>query len=429
MILELGLAKVIAAGGGLVSSIALIAGIAGGGHYAAAKAEPGRLKSAVCAYTDKKSSHSLKTSRLSARLGLTPAQVRNARTIIETAEKLELPPRAAVIGLATAWQESGLSSAAVGDHGQAFGIFQQHPQYGWGTRAQVSTATYASKAFFARLAHIESWTRKPLTVVAQAIQRSASPNAYAKHETRAKRLFAALTRSGAPKKPTDTVRLSPEDFRAVRNSLEMATALGVSRATVVADIQEALNAGKLPSVPRTGKTSDLAEKVFTTVAEKLCQELTQRIDESLDPAALAALQTSGRGSVALAAAFKMIGVPYSWGGGGPDGPSYGTAQGAGINGFDCSGLSEYAWAKAGVRIGSDTSAQWRAGVRVRRSQLKPGDLIFFATNPKDPSTIHHVVMNIDGRRYIHAPSTGSRVRVDTWTSYREAEYAGAVRPG
>ncbi|WP_250904977.1 NlpC/P60 family protein [Nonomuraea sp. NEAU-A123] len=70
----------------------------------------------------------------------------------------------------------------------------------------------------------------------------------------------------------------------------------------------------------------------------------------------------------------MIGVPYSWGGGGANGASYGIGRGAGIRGFGCSGLAEYAWVKAETRIGGDTSAQWRAGIRVSRSQLRAGNL-------------------------------------------------------
>ncbi|WP_214318596.1 C40 family peptidase [Nonomuraea sediminis] len=82
-----------------------------------------------------------------------------------------------------------------------------------------------------------------------------------------------------------------------------------------------------------------------------------------------------------------------------------------------------------MKIGGTTATQWNAGVHVPWSQLKPGDLIFFAIDPKSPATIHHVVLNIDGKRYVHAPHTGSTVQVGTWTAKREAEYAGAVRPG
>lgn len=150
-------------------------------------------------------------------------------------------------------------------------------------------------------------------------------------------------------------------------------------------------------------------------------------DMELPPEGLAGPQ---RGLIAVHAALHMRGVPYSWGGGGPNGPSYGIEHGAHIRGFDCSGLAEYAWAKAGARIGGHTSTQWNAGTRIPRSQIRPGDLIFFAHDPARPATIHHVGIAVDATRMVHAPSTGSTVRIDTWAgdSYRELGFIGAVRP-
>ncbi|MFG1705429.1 C40 family peptidase [Nonomuraea sp. M3C6] len=430
MILEAGLVKAIAAGGGLVSSVAVIAGVAGGGQYAATQADPTKLSSAVCTYTGKPSTPE-KTRTASTGLRLTSEQAANARIIISTADELGLPRRAAIIGIAAALQESSLHNDTVGDHGRAFGIFQQHPQHGWGTRAQVSDPRHATRTFFSRLIKIDNWTAKTLATVAQAIQRSAFPDAYAKHEARAKRLVTAL--GSPPTGRTSGVKLSSADTKAVRASLELATALGVTRAAFVADVQMGIEAGALPSARKNtslgSDTAHLAEQIVTTVAGQLCKELSQKIGQVLDPDTLAAIRTSGRGAVALVAALKMIGVPYAWGGGGAMGPSYGIGHGAGTKGFDCSGLTEYAWAKAGVKIGGHTSTQWRAGVRVPRSQLKPGDLVFFATNPNNPATIHHVVLNIDGKRYVHAPTTGSRVQVGQWTARQEAQFAGAVRPG
>jgi cell wall-associated NlpC family hydrolase len=434
MILEAGLIKALAAGGGLVSSVALVAGMAGGGQYAATAADPERLASAVCANVGKDPKPSTWRKR-GKTVPLTSEQAANARIIIDTAKDLGLPHRAGVIALATALQESSLNNDTVGDHGQAFGLFQQHPEYGWGTRAQVTNQRHAAQSFFSRLKKIKDWEVKPLTAVAQAIQRSAQPNAYAKHEARAEGLVTTLTghstRPRPPRASDDSLMLSKRDEQAVRASLELATALGVPRETIVADVRHALDAGKLSSARQGTKTTDagqLAEEIVTNVAQRTCDDLSQKINETLHPETLAALRTSGRGGVALAAALKMIGVPYSWGGGGPDGPSYGIDHGANTKGFDCSGLAEYAWAKAGAKIGGHTSTQWHAGVRVPRSQLKPGDLLFFAHNPQDPSTIHHVVLNIDGKQYVHAPTTGSKVQIGQWTATREAEYAGAVRP-
>lgn len=434
MILEAGLLKAVAAGGGLVSSVALIAGMSGGGQVASVKGDPDKLASAACSYTEPQTPKRIKQPKKVAPkgLGLTTEQLSNARTIVDTADDLGLPKRAAVVGVATALQESYLKNGVVGDNGQAHGIFQQHPQHGWGTRAQVTDPKYAARKFFSRLVKVKGWEDKPLTVAAQTVQRSAFPSAYAKHEGRAESIVKALdgSRPPASKKSSgrhDPVDLSKEDAKLVKASLEAAIALGIPRSAVIADVSAGLEGGYLPSAGK-GDPAKLAAQIINDVAGGMCAELSKKIDEVLDPKTLEAIGKSGRGAVALKAALKMIGVPYSWGGGGPGGPSLGIGRGARTKGFDCSGLAEYAWSKAGVKVGGHTSTQWAAGARVSRSQLKPGDLIFFATNPRNPSTIHHVAINIDGKRYVHAPYTGSTVKVDGWTAKREAEYAGAVRP-
>ncbi|MFI6326507.1 C40 family peptidase [Nonomuraea sp. NPDC050556] len=413
MILEAGLIKAIAAGGGLVSSIALVAGMAGG-HAATTQADPDKLASAACSYV------SPRTAKPKAKLGITSEQLANAEAISEAASDLDLPKRAAVIGIATALQESFLKNSAVGDNGKAFGLFQQHPEHGWGTHAQVTNPRHAAKSFFTRLAAVKDWDTKPLTVAAQTVQRSAFPDAYAKHEKRAELIVAALDSA--------SVNLSAKDARIVRTALETGLSLGIPRSAMVTDVIRGIQDGDLPSTRQKGDPSKLAEQIVNSAAEKLCAELSKKISQVLDPKTLEAIGKSGRGAVALKEALKMIGVPYSWGGGGPTGPSFGIGRGARTKGFDCSGLAEYAWAKAGIKVGGHTSTQWNAGTHIARSQLKPGDLIFFAHNPKDPSTIHHVAINIDGKRYVHAPQTGSTVQVGPWTATREAEYAGAVRP-
>ncbi|MFE3452470.1 C40 family peptidase [Nonomuraea sp. NPDC059194] len=435
MILEAGLLKAIAAGGGLVSSVALIAGMTGGGQYASAQADLDKLASVACTYTEQTPERIKQPAKVAPKggLGLTAEQLSNARTIVETAEDLGLPKRAAVVGVATALQESYLKNGVVGDNGQAYGIFQQHPQHGWGTRAQVTDPKYAARKFFSRLVKVKDWENKPLTVAAQTVQLSAFPSAYAKHEGRAERIVNALGESEQALTPSsvrrDPVDLSAEDARIVGASLEAAISLGIPRTAVIADVAAGLQSGYLPSVTEgTDDPTKLAEQIVNSVAGRLCTELSKE-NAVLDPKTMEAVGKAGRGAVALKAALKMMGVPYSWGGGGLSGPSLGIGRGARTKGFDCSGLAEYAWAKAGVKVGGHTSTQWNAGTRVPRSQLKPGDLIFFATNPRDPSTIHHVAINIDGKRYVHAPYTGSTVKVDGWTAMREAEYAGAVRPG
>jgi cell wall-associated NlpC family hydrolase len=120
------------------------------------------------------------------------------------------------------------------------------------------------------------------------------------------------------------------------------------------------------------------------------------------------------GPVARAAvrwALAQLGDPYRWGATGPDT-------------FDCSGLTSSAYRAAGVSIPRVSRAQWGAGPHVQLANLLPGDLVFYADNPADPATIHHVGMYIGNGLMVHAPHTGDVVRVAS--IWRES-YAGATR--
>lgn len=109
----------------------------------------------------------------------------------------------------------------------------------------------------------------------------------------------------------------------------------------------------------------------------------------------------GGGAKAVQAARKQLGVPYSWGGGGPAGPGYGFAQGAGIRGFDCSSLMQYAWYKStGKVMPRTTYTQWPWLDKV--SSPRQGDLGF--------PHMGHVFMYSGKNRIIEAPYTGAHVR-------------------
>ncbi|MFC4906951.1 C40 family peptidase [Actinomadura gamaensis] len=145
----------------------------------------------------------------------------------------------------------------------------------------------------------------------------------------------------------------------------------------------------------------------------------------------AAPTASTRGQTAVRAALRWLGTPYAWGGGNASGPTRGSAQGADTIGFDCSGLTLYAWAQAGIHLDRIAADQYHDGPHVPRDQLAPGDLLFFAHDPNNPASIHHVALYLGNGRMIHAPQTGDVVRISTFTGdpYREREYTGAVRPG
>lgn len=144
---------------------------------------------------------------------------------------------------------------------------------------------------------------------------------------------------------------------------------------------------------------------------------------------------SGKAKDVLAAALAQRGVPYSWGGGNASGPSYGICcspsgkSGTAIKGFDCSGLTTYAYAHVGIRLPRTAAAQAGVGRRIPASlgtaALKAGDLVFYAYAPGRDSTIYHVGIYIGGGQMINAPRPGAVVRLDAVDA--TSGYAGGAR--
>jgi peptidoglycan DL-endopeptidase RipA len=130
---------------------------------------------------------------------------------------------------------------------------------------------------------------------------------------------------------------------------------------------------------------------------------------------------------AIAAAKSQRGLPYSWGGGNANGPTWGIPPDTDVFGFDCSGLTEYAYAQAGVRIGGTSREQyWRFRDRtVAADDLQPGDLVFWGATA-DYTSIYHVALYIGDGQVIQAPESEDVVRVSSmWFG---SDYYGAVRP-
>lgn len=132
----------------------------------------------------------IRTSRCAATLDgtdwyLDPAQADVAALIAGQALTRGLPARALTIALATALQESDLENIDYGDR-DSLGIFQQRPSQGWGTAEQILDPVYSTNAFYDALVRVDGYQDMAVTDAAQAVQRSAFPQAYAQHEARAR---------------------------------------------------------------------------------------------------------------------------------------------------------------------------------------------------------------------------------------------------
>ena len=113
-------------------------------------------------------------------------------------------------------------------------------------------------------------------------------------------------------------------------------------------------------------------------------------------------------SIAVQTALAQVGKPYVYGAAGPDS-------------FDCSGLTMYAYAAAGISLPHYTGAQYGVGRHVAESDLQPGDLVFFGPN------LGHMGMYIGNGQIVHAPHSGDVVKVVPLAGYFQQHYAGAVR--
>lgn len=124
--------------------------------------------------------------------------------------------------------------------------------------------------------------------------------------------------------------------------------------------------------------------------------------------ASAAPPPSSRAGVAVNAALGQQGVPYRYATSSP-----GVA-------FDCSGLTKYAWAQAGVYLPHQSRAQYASIPHVAKGSAQPGDLIFYY------SPISHVGVYLGGGQFVHAPNTGSVVKV---AGVNWGKVSGVGRPG
>jgi len=156
-----------------------------------------------------------------------------------------------------------------------------------------------------------------------------------------------------------------------------------------------------------GKLSDTERRRLEQEAEDAARRArSQRPDRSSDRPDIPSAG-SGNGAVAVDYAMNQLGDPYSWGADGPDS-------------FDCSGLTMAAWRRAGVSLSHSSRAQYDEGQHVSKSELRPGDLVFYY------SPISHVAIYIGNGKIIHAPHEGATVEI---APMDEMPFAGANRPG
>jgi hypothetical protein len=140
--------------------------------------------------------------------GLSTTQMQHAKTIVDTAHKLNLPDKAAVVAVSTSMQETHLRNLAntglpsslnqpndgTGYDHDSVGLFQQRPASGWGSVDQLMDPATSAGKFYHALDQVPGWEKMPVTEAAQTVQGSAFPDAYAQHQHNAQTVVDALTK-------------------------------------------------------------------------------------------------------------------------------------------------------------------------------------------------------------------------------------------
>jgi cell wall-associated NlpC family hydrolase len=142
--------------------------------------------------------------------------------------------------------------------------------------------------------------------------------------------------------------------------------------------------------------------------------------------------TAAQGRQVAHSALRWLGTPYAWGGGNDSGPTYGVngpdggSNDGSVYGFDCSGLTLWAWAQVGVHLPHYAGYQYTRGrYHPSPANLRAGDLVFWSYDGT-ASGIHHVAVYLGDNQVIQAPQSGDVVRISPlWFT----GYFGATRPG
>ena len=191
-----------------------------------------------------------------------------------------------------------------------------------------------------------------------------------------------------------------------------ATSLTVNdKLVLVQEAQKKLAAQSARATAKLAEAELLLSKLKKEDRERLARLAQQEEDDdqkSSLAAAKAVSGVSGRSGKALQYALKQIGDKYVFGA-------------AGMTTWDCSGLTMRAFQNAGVSLPHSSRAQYSYGKSVKRSELKPGDLVFFGR------PISHVGIYIGGGKMVHAPRSGSRVKIASAANLGRKPYIGARR--
>jgi len=248
----------------------------------------------------------------------------------------------------------------------------------------------------ARLEAIERVSSLDAKILGEVKRYKAQVVAHRRTLTEQRKRQAEIVADRAAQKATIESRLSERQrlYESVKSEIvEMEAAERRRQAALAAQARARAQAAQLAAQASADQAQAVAAPVTSTSTEA--------------PVEFDAPPPDGtKASQVVAIALQYLGVPYVWGGMSP-------------SGFDCSGLTAYAYAQIGISLPHHAASQWNYGVPVAFGSEQPGDLVFF-------SGLGHMGMYIGGGQFVHAPHTGDVVKISS-LSERGGNYMGARR--
>lgn len=338
-------------------------------------------------------------------------QRKNAALIVKIGQQIGMSRRDILVGLITAAQESSLRNLDYGDR-DSLGLFQQRPSQGWGSREQVTDPVYATKKFFTELKKVQGRNNMRLTEAAQAVQRSAYPDAYAKHVGAMRDMLRRYSKPGLitpseargggtqPAPGQRAPRVTSQTFGSLEFDMDTPGDELIDPGGMVGgSAQNALAATTDTQVGAPGLGSPLAG---VPQANQLTSLAPYDSPEDYADAAGTGMRLGQKGvdgwrKGVVEYAKQFVGTPYVWGGTSPDG-------------FDCSGLLQYVFKDFGINLPRVSYQQANYGKRISLDKLKPGDLVSWDNSSRNNGADHIAIYAGNGQ-IIEAARPGTNVRV------------------
>lgn len=256
-----------------------------------------------------------------------------------------------------------------------------------GTAADTAEATYATARTYFKSSLVEQYTGSSFSRTAALLNSDSGQQYLDQLETlnliNIKR-SAALTVLTTAKESAKTARSTAQDL--LGQATQLRDSLAAQRTDL--DAQQKSYTAKLNALTAAEQAA-----YFTARATAVTPSgETVAAPSTSTPVAMSAPAPSEAAAIAVQAGLAQQGKPYVYAAGGP-------------NSFDCSGLTQFAWAAAGVNLPHNAAAQYGYGTHVSLDALQPGDLVFYY------SPIGHVGLYIGNGQIVHAPTSGDVVRV------------------